>query len=113
MAEQDCNAEVAAKEVASSTLRRIKVSYARTFPDYEQIPSLAMKGKWLAEAGFDTGTVVDVRVMKGCVVLTARPPEPEEPELMKSLRQVCKFSARKQRQVQEFINVVGAKRARG
>lgn len=113
MAEQECNAEVAAKEVAGPTVRRIKVSYARTFPDYEQIPSLTMKGKWLAEAGFDTGTVFDVRVMKGCLVLTARPPEPEEPELMKSLRQVCKFSARKQRQVQEFIKIVGAKQARG
>lgn len=113
MAEQDCNAKVEAKEVTGSAVRRIKVSYARTFPDYEQIPSLAMKGKWLAEAGFDTGTVVDMRVMKGCLVLTVRPPEPEEPELMKSLRQVCKFSSRKQRQVQAFINIVGARRVRG
>ncbi|MEM6052273.1 SymE family type I addiction module toxin [Erwinia sp. P7711] len=77
------------------------------------MPSLAMKDKWLAEAGFDAGRVADVRVMKGCLVLTARPPEPEEPELMKSLRLVCKFSAHKQRQVQAFIKIVGARGGRG
>ncbi|MCV4783407.1 hypothetical protein OFM36_28620, partial [Escherichia coli] len=33
----------------------------------------------------------------------------EESELMQSLRQVCKLSARKQRQVQEFIGVIAGK----
>ncbi|WP_342754299.1 endoribonuclease SymE [Pantoea sp. MBD-2R] len=110
MAEQDCSAETDLKEVPGHAARRIKVSYASTFPDYERIPSLIMKGKWLEAAGFTTGTAVDVRVMDGCLVITSRAPEPEEPELMKSLRQVCKLSARKQRQVQEFIGVVGGKR---
>lgn len=113
MAEQECNTEVSANEVTGSAVRRLKVSYARTSPDYEQVPSLTMKGKWLAAAGFDTGTVVDVRVMQGCLVLTARPAEPEEPELMKSLRQVCRFSTRKQQQVQAFIEAVEARRVGG
>ena len=55
-----------------------------------------MKGQWLEAAGFATGTEVDVKVMNGCIVLTAKQPEPE---LMQSLHRVCKLSARKQRQV--------------
>lgn len=43
--------------------------------------------------------------MEGCIVLTAR----QESELMQSLRQVCKLSARKQKQVQEFIQVISGK----
>ena len=109
MAGQDCNAVAAAKEVTETTLRHYTVSYASTFPDYERIPLLAFKGKWLDAAGFATGTPVDVRVMPGCLVVTAREPEPQEPELMQSLRKVCKFSARKQRQVQEFIEVISGK----
>lgn len=43
--------------------------------------------------------------MNGCIVLTAQQPQPEESELMQSLRQACKLSARKQKQVQAFISV--------
>ncbi len=32
-------------------------------------PSLKLSGKWLREAGFDTGTGVTVRVTDGCIVL--------------------------------------------
>ncbi|MGL0126332.1 hypothetical protein O6069_23795, partial [Salmonella enterica subsp. enterica] len=49
---------------------------------------------------------VDVRVMNGCIVLTAQQPQPEESELMQSLRQVSKLSARKQKQVQASIDVM-------
>ncbi|WP_158782143.1 endoribonuclease SymE [Pantoea sp. BAV 3049] len=113
MAERDCSADTDLKEVISHAAHRIKVSYASTFPDYEKIPSLNLKGKWMAAAGFGIGTQVDVRVMEGCLVITSRQPEPEKPEeseLMKSLRQACKFSARKQRQIQEFIEVIGGRR---
>jgi len=47
-----------------------------------------------------------VKVMKGCIVLTARQ---KEDELMQSLRQACKLSARKQKQVLEFIRVIAGK----
>lgn len=73
------------------------------YPTYEPIPALQLKGQWLTVAGFDTGTKVNVRVMKGCIVLTAKRPEPE---LMTSLRRVCNFSASKQRQVQALIDAV-------
>lgn len=74
-----------------------------------RITHIIMKGQWLEAAGFATGCKFDVRVMPGCIVLTAKLPEPEEPELLQSLRRVCKLSARKQQQVQEFIDVISAK----
>lgn len=80
-----------------------------SLPDYSRIPAITLKGQWLEAAGFATGTVVDVKVMEGCIVLTAQPPAAAESELMQSLRQVCKLSARKQRQVQEFIGVIAGK----
>ncbi|WP_105699904.1 endoribonuclease SymE [Cronobacter dublinensis] len=90
--------------------RRIRVSYASRFHDGVDLAALTLRGRWLEEAGFPTGTDTDVRVMPGCIVITARAPEPEEPPLMKSLRRVCRLSARKQQQVQEFIDVVASKR---
>ncbi|EDT8784356.1 endoribonuclease SymE [Salmonella enterica subsp. diarizonae] len=70
------------------------------------VPAITLKGQWLEASGFATGTEVDVKVMNGCIVLTAQQPQPEESELMQSLRQVCKLSARKQKQVQAFISVM-------
>ncbi|EAW0643342.1 endoribonuclease SymE [Salmonella enterica] len=90
-------------EVSPTNNRHLTVSYASRYPDYTRIPALTMKGQWLEAAGFTTGTQVDVKVMNGCIVLTAKP---QEPALMQSLRQVCKLSARKQKQVQEFISVM-------
>ena len=61
---------------------------------YTYSSSMNLKGDWLEQAGFDTGVKIDVRVMAGCLVITARQPEPE---IMQTLRKVCKLSARKQR----------------
>lgn len=65
-----------------------------------------MKGQWLEAAGFATGAKIDIKVMEGCIVITAKQPEPE---LMLALRQVDKLSARKQKQVEEFIGVISGK----
>ncbi|KLV71164.1 MULTISPECIES: endoribonuclease SymE [Citrobacter] len=97
-------------EVLPANNRMGTVSYASRYPDYTHVPSIIMKGQWLAAAGFTTGTRFDVKVMAGCIVLTATLPQPEEPALLQSLRRVCKLSARKQRQVQEFIDVITGKR---
>ena len=93
-------------EVSPANNRQLTVSYASRYPDYSRIPAITLKGQWLEAAGFATGTAVDVKVMEGCIVLTAQPPAAEESELMQSLRQVCKLSARKQKQVKEFIGVL-------
>jgi toxic protein SymE len=71
--------------------------------------ALTLKGQWLEAAGFATGTEVEARIMNGCIVLTAKEPEPE---LLASLRVVEKLSARKQKQVREFIGVVSGKSGR-
>ncbi|WP_208443429.1 endoribonuclease SymE [Pantoea agglomerans] len=93
-------------EVSPADNRQLTVSYASRYPNYSRIPAITMKGQWLEAAGFPTGTKVDVKVMEGCIVLTARH---NDSELMQSLRQVCKLSARKQKQVQEFIQVIAGK----
>ncbi|QDI10514.1 Putative endoribonuclease SymE [Klebsiella electrica] len=89
--------------------RQLTVSYVSRFPDYSRIPALTMKGQWLEAAGFATGTKVEVRVMAGCIVLTAAEPVPE---LEEAMRRVEKLSARKQKQVREFIGVIAGKAAR-
>ena len=89
-------------EVSPANNRQLTVSYASRYPDYSRIPAITLKGQWLEAAGFATGTAV----------LTAQPPAAEESKLMQSLRQVCKLSARKQKQVQEFIGVISSKTPR-
>ena len=64
----------------AKAIRQIKVT--KTYYDYrlkEQpnssgsrpIPWLQLKGHWLQQAGFEIDTPVTVRVMDGCLVLTA------------------------------------------
>lgn len=96
-------------EVYPANNCHVTVGYASRYPDHAHIPALTLKGQWLEAAGFATGTPVDVKVMDGCIVLTAQPPAAEESELMQSLRKVSKLSARKQKQVQEFIGVIAGK----
>ena len=100
-------AEFTDPEVSPTNNRHLTVSYARRHPDYQRIPALTMKGQWLEEAGFATGTEVDLKVMNGCIVITARQPEPE---LIASLRQVSKLSARKQKQVQVLIDAIAGQK---
>lgn len=38
---------------------------------YSRSPSLHLKGDWLKEAGFETGTGVCVRISEGCLILIA------------------------------------------
>ncbi|ECC1741735.1 endoribonuclease SymE [Salmonella enterica] len=99
-------AEFSDPEVSPANNRAATVSYASRYPECTRIPAITLKGQWLEAAGFTTGSKLDIKVMEGCIVLTAQQPQPEESELMQSLRQVCKLSARKQKQVQAFISVM-------
>jgi toxic protein SymE len=87
-------------------LRQCTVVYRPNGGQPYPLPQITLKGHWLKEAGFATGTPLQVRVMNGCLVLTAQEPPPPEPELMQALKKVCKLSARKQRQVTELIEVI-------
>ncbi len=68
----------------SKAQRRMKIGYVsighfnpRTCMTtwYSRSPSLRLNGNWLAEAGFTTDTLVDIRVMPGCLVITTLPTE--------------------------------------
>ncbi|WP_435928489.1 SymE family type I addiction module toxin [Dryocola sp. BD613] len=77
---------------------------------HNKATSITLKGGWLDEAGFETGMPLKVRVIPDCLVLTTQeslPAPPPEPEIMQTLRKVCKFSARKQKQVTELIEMIG------
>lgn len=92
--------------------RRYTLGDIRDWKTHKKATSITLKGDWLAEAGFATGTAVNVRVMNGCLVLTAEIPPPE-PEIMQTLRQLCsKLSARKQRELLEVIQVIAAPQKR-
>lgn len=99
-------AEFTDPKVSPANNRVATVSYASRDPVYTRIPAITLKGQWLEAAGFTIGSKLDIKVMEGCIMLTVKPPEPE---LMHSLRQVNKLSARKQKQVQEFIGVISGK----
>ncbi|WP_024471986.1 hypothetical protein [Pantoea ananatis] len=88
------------------------------------------KGEWHDYAGYlhihlrsapfssicVTGTALEVKVLPGCLILTAQepPPEPpEEPEVVTTLRRACKkLSERKRREIAEFIQMIAAPQKR-
>ncbi|MDN0122579.1 SymE family type I addiction module toxin [Yersinia aleksiciae] len=110
MAEHDSKSEVVTTEAPELKTRRYTVGYIRDWKTHNKATSITLKGSWLDDAGFETGTPLKVRVMPGCLILTAQEPlptPPPEPEIMQILRRVCKFSARKQKQVTELIEVIG------
>jgi hypothetical protein len=41
------------------------------YPPQATVPWLQLKGHWLEQAGFNVDTPVTIRVMQGCLVLTA------------------------------------------
>ncbi|HAT4042329.1 SymE family type I addiction module toxin [Citrobacter freundii] len=58
---------------------------------YSHSPGIHLKGNWLAEAGFDTGRGVTVRISQGCIVLIADCDEVQElGEQLYQMRQVVK-----------------------
>ncbi|MCL7653845.1 SymE family type I addiction module toxin, partial [Klebsiella pneumoniae] len=79
-------AEFTDPEVSPENNRLGTVTYASRYPDYAHVPAIIMKGPVLEAAGFTTGYKFDVKVMPGCIVLTKKLPEPEEPALLQSLR---------------------------
>ncbi|HGW9649237.1 type I toxin-antitoxin system SymE family toxin [Escherichia coli] len=71
----------------SKTQRRLKVGYVgishtnrktKVPTGYSRSPSLHLKGNWLAEAGFDTGRGVTVKISEGCLTIIADSDEMQE-----------------------------------
>jgi len=99
MTESECNAVGLNPEAPSITQRKLTVSYASRYPSHTRIPSIIMKGQWLTAAGFITGTEIEVNVTEGRIVLTVKPPEHVDEQLVNALVQLNKLPARKQKQV--------------
>ncbi|WP_333498793.1 SymE family type I addiction module toxin [Kluyvera sp. CHPC 1.2972] len=74
------------------TERRYTVSYVPQQGN-TSTPALNLSGKWLKEAGFDTGTGVTVKIAGDCIVLI---PDNDE---MKALREEIK-------QMKKMVNAV-------
>lgn len=72
----------------SGTERQLLVGYRPNGRD-TSTPSLTLSGKWLREAGFDTGKPVTVKVMDGCIVLM---PLSEKEEMLKAELQKIQHS---------------------
>lgn len=47
---------------------------SQPMPERTAIGQILLKGQWLVKAGFPVDNPVKVRVMEGCLVLTAEPP---------------------------------------
>lgn len=100
----------------SKNVRRMTVSYVsirhydrkteRT-RRYTRSASLRLNGHWMEEAGFTTGTPLDVRVMPGCLVITTLP---KEPPLTKVLtKTTARLPEAEQQQVLTFLQGLMAK----
>ena len=116
MAEHDSKSEVVTTEAPELKNRRYTVGYIRDWKTHNRATSITIKGNWLVDAGFETGTPLKVRVMPGCLILTAQepvviPPPPPEPEIMQTLRKVTKLTADRQQQITDFIEMIMAKQS--
>ncbi|WP_312626790.1 SymE family type I addiction module toxin [Scandinavium sp.] len=103
------------KKAEPKVLRNMTVSYVsirhydrktnRT-KRYTRSASLRLNGTWMEEAGFTTGTKLDVRVMPGCLVITARP---TETPLMKEVNNISRLSEEEQQKAILFLQGVAAR----
>lgn len=90
--------------------RQLTVSYVSRYPDYSHIPALTIKGQWQEAVRFAASTKVESWVMEKRIVLTS---VETAPYLKEAMRHVENLSAKKQKQVREFIGVIAEKRVRG
>ncbi|VEB97019.1 Putative endoribonuclease symE [Cedecea lapagei] len=66
-------------EAPELKIRRYVVGYIREWKTHTKATFITLKGSWLDDAGFETGTPLKVGVMQGCQVLTAQEPPSSEP----------------------------------
>ncbi|MFZ4832467.1 SymE family type I addiction module toxin [Rouxiella sp. Mn2063] len=97
MAKAECN--VISRPIQA--LRHCVVGYV---PDSYQHPQITIKGKWLREVGFNTGMELNVRVMDGCLVVTAEQMRPADTELQRSLKTANQLSDTSQHELAQIIH---------
>lgn len=106
MTGRKCSADRTANETVKHKTRRLTVSSAMNYPEYEPFAALRIKGKWLEAAGFPVGTPVEVVVEDGRMVVTALP-KPEKPVVREV---VSALAIRKTRDLKKFMERIEKKR---
>ena len=103
------------KKVEPKVLRNMTVSYinirhydrkTNRTKRYTRSASLHLNGTWMEEAGFTTGTKLDVRVMPGCLVITACP---TVTPLMQVFNKTKELPESEQQKVMTFLQAVIAR----
>ncbi|MGU3414956.1 SymE family type I addiction module toxin [Enterobacteriaceae bacterium C34A] len=103
------------KKTEPKVLRNMTVNYVRTrhidpatlrTTHYTCRASLRLNGRWMEEAGFTTGTKLDVRVMPGCLVIT---PHPTDTPLTQVLNKTKELPEHEQQQVMAYLQGVMAR----
>jgi len=107
MTGRKCSAERTAKETTKHRTRRLTVSSAMNYPEYEPFAALRIKGKWLEAAGFPVGTPVEIVVEDGRMVVTALP-KPEKPVVVEDVV-VSALAMRKARELRKFMALIEQK----
>ena len=67
--------------------RKLKVYYSSS--NYEEVPTIILKGKWLEKAGFNIGDYVEVECDGDKITLVKTPPENKD-TLMDRLNKLTK-----------------------
>ena len=70
----------------SGTERSVIVGYRPNVFD-KSTPKIILSGKWLREAGFDTGQQITVKVMNGCIVLMVYGEQEQQQDELKEANQ--------------------------
>jgi toxic protein SymE len=70
MAKADIKPPQHASPIPAAQERRLTVTALPDHPPTRRVPTLRLKGKWLAQAGFTPSLPVRLRVMGGCIVIT-------------------------------------------
>lgn len=73
---------------------------------YTRSVRLCLNGLWMEEAGFTSGTPLDVRVMPGYLVITTHP---VETPFMRALNSITQLPQQEQQQVMMFLQGVATK----
>ncbi len=103
------------KKAKPKALRNMTVSYVRTrhidpatlrTTHYTCRASLRLNGRWMEEAGFTTGTKLDVRVMPGCLVITTRPTDTPLIQVLNKAKELPEYE---QQHVMAFLQGVIAR----
>ncbi len=95
MAEHDC---ISGSGI-SKAQRNYTVGYLPNGGD-TSTPNIHLKGKWLREAGFETGAHLTVKITDGCIVLVL---DSEEVDDLKHEKESLRLQLREVKQVNKNI----------